>query len=383
MKSILLKEELQRISEMMNISPKLIIEGITPSKASEEFLGKLIGGKSSAEAADEIINRIRRGETGVADKTAASEAFGKFLEKEVYTDVERTFVTKIIDKLFPEFVRAENGKLVGVIRNLRPEVQRVYAGLLSDFSVPAETVARTISDGTGAKILPETVQFYRNKLKNIPIEIPNVGTSGVSSRTSSRASDEIILDIPSFEIKPELENIARNAGIDSRGLSQAVQKDMANESMSRADIIRLEIMEESGKLDLKSKSEALRFKKELNELDLVAKEEKIKLDKLDRDIKELEIKAKNNSINSKEKLDLIEYKSAKQKLLNQRIETISKIKWIFGSLAILSGGIWIFAKRCDWFPSVCEWFNTNQMDDSKSNGGSKSKGGSKKSINDY
>ena len=40
MKSILLKEELQRISEIMNISPKLIIEGITPSKAAEEFLGK-------------------------------------------------------------------------------------------------------------------------------------------------------------------------------------------------------------------------------------------------------------------------------------------------------------------------------------------------------
>ena len=42
MKSILLKEELQRISEIMNISPKLIIEGITPSKAAEEFLGKLL-----------------------------------------------------------------------------------------------------------------------------------------------------------------------------------------------------------------------------------------------------------------------------------------------------------------------------------------------------
>jgi hypothetical protein len=197
------------------------------------------------------------------------------------------------------------------------------------------------------------------------------------------ASDEIILDFSSFEIKPELENIARNAGIDSRGLSQAVQKDIANESMSRADRIRLEIMEESGKLDLKSKSEALRFKKELNELDLVAKEEKIKLDKLDRDIKELEIKAKNNSINSKEKLDLIEYKSAKGKLVNQRFDTLVKMKWLITSLAIMLGAVWIFVKRCDWFPSVCEWFNTNQMDDSKSNGGSKSKGGSKKSINDY
>lgn len=378
MKSILLKEELQRISEIMNISPKLIIEGITPSKAAEEFLGKLFGGKSSAEAADEILSKIRNEEIGVADRAAASEAFGKLLKKEVYTDAERTFVTQIIDKLFPEFVKTENGKLIGLLNNVPNEGARsTLKSMLLDVAGSSDIeVAQTINLlDSKFNVSPENIRMFRNKLKPRPIEIPGAPKpTSVSSRTSSRASDEIILDIPSVEIKPELKNIARNAGIDVNGLTSSIQKDAANESMSRADRIRLDMMEESGKLDLKNKSEALRFKKELNELELVAKEEKIKNDKLDRDIKELEIKAKNNSITSKERLDLIEYKRAKQKLLNERIDTISKIKWIFGSLAILSGSIWVFVKRCDWFPSVCEWFNTNQMDDSKSNDGSKPKG---------
>ena len=201
MKSKLLFEEIKRISEIMNISPKLIIEavtfGITPSKASEEFLGKLIGGKSSAEAAEEILAKIRKGEVGIIEKEAAAKAFGELLEKEVYTDAERIFVTKIIDKLFPEFVKNENKKLIGVLRTLIPEAQKSFVGNLKDLTVPAETIADDLSRITGIKVHPENIQFYRNRrsLGNQPIQIP----TSVQSKPGKPA-DKITVDgIPKTE----------------------------------------------------------------------------------------------------------------------------------------------------------------------------------------
>jgi hypothetical protein len=35
--------------------------------------------------------------------------------------------------------------------------------------------------------------------------------------------------------------------------------------------------------------------------------------------------------------------------------------------ALVAGGVFL-KKRCDWFPAVCDWFDTNQWDDSKSKG---------------
>lgn len=197
MKSILLKEELQRISEIMNISPKLIIEGITPSKAAEEFLGKLFGGKSSAEAADEILAKIRKGETGVADKAAASEAFSKLLEKEVYTDVERTFVTQIIDKLFPEFVKAENGKLIGLLNNVPNEGARsTLKSMLLDVEHASDIEVATTINLLDSKfnVSPENIRMFRNKIKREPIKVPETTkpTSGVGSRESGKPADNII-----------------------------------------------------------------------------------------------------------------------------------------------------------------------------------------------
>jgi hypothetical protein len=384
MKSILLKEELQRISEIMNISPKLIIEGITPSKATEEFLGKLIGGKSSAEAADEILSKIRKGETGVADIAAASEAFGKLLEKEVYTDAERTFVTQIIDKLFPEFVKAENGKLIGLLNNVPNEGARsTLKGMLLDVAGASDIeVAETINLlDSKFNVSPENIRMYRNKLKPRPIEVPKnpveIPTSGVGSRTSSRVSDEIILDIPSFEIKPELENIARNAGIDVNGLSQAVQKDMANETVSRAEKLRLDMMEEVGRLDLEGKKEALRFQKELNELNLLQKEKKIEIDNYDKEIKKLDVLEKEGKITHKQKMNKIEYKKERMSLISEFGKIAYQFRWVITGVLSLAGLVIFIKKRCHWFPAVCDWFDTNQWDDSKS------KGGSKKSINDY
>jgi hypothetical protein len=285
-------------------------------------------------------------------------------------------VTKIIDKLFPEFVRAENGKLVGVIKNLRPEVQNIYAGLLADFNVPAETVARTISDGTGAKILPETVQFYRNKLKNIPIEIPNVGTIGVSSRTSGRASDEFI-NMPTWNepvtITPEIQNIARNAGIDVNGLLNSVQKEST--TSSRVNEATAYMAEESAKLDLANKAEALRLQKQINDLSVMNKQIDVKSNSLNNEVKELEIKQKKNTITHQEEMSLIEKKRELNKLASDRIDNFKKMKFIFITLAVITFGITLINKRCDWFPWACDFFSGK--------GGSKSKGGGKKDINDY
>jgi hypothetical protein len=371
MKSILLKEELQRISEIMNISPKLIIEGITPSKAAEEFLGKLFGGKSSAEAADDILTKIRKGETGVADKAAASEAFEKLIEKEVYTDAERTFVTQIIDKLFPEFVKTENGKLIGLLNNVPNEGARsTLKSMLLDVEHASDIeVAETINLlDSKFNVSPENIRMFRNKIKREPIKVPETTkpTSGVGSRESSRASDEIILNIPSFEIKPELENIARNAGIDVNGLSQAVQKDMANETVSRAERLRLEMMEETAQIDLAGKKEALRFKKEMNDLDLLQKEQKIKKDSYDEQIRELEVLEKENKITHTQKMNLIELRKARAGLVKEYGKTFYQWKWVIVSLLSLVGlGVFV-KKRCNWFPAVCDWFDNNQWEDDKS-----------------
>jgi hypothetical protein len=112
---------------------------------------------------------------GVIDAVKVADAFKVLIEKEVYTDVERIFVTRIIDKLFPEFVKNENRKLIGVLRNLIPEAQKSFVGNLNDLTVPAETIADDLSRISGIKVRPENIQFYRNRrfLGNQAIEIPN------------------------------------------------------------------------------------------------------------------------------------------------------------------------------------------------------------------
>jgi hypothetical protein len=137
------------------------------------------------------------------------------------------------------------------------------------------------------------------------------------------------------------------------------------------------MMEESSKLELEGKKEALRLQKELNELDLLQKEKKVQIDGYNVQIKKLEVLEKEGKITHKQKMDKNEYKKSRAEVVQEYGKTAHQFRWTIGTLfTLVAGGVFL-KKRCDWFPAVCDWFDTNQWDDSKS------KGGGKKDINDY
>jgi hypothetical protein len=151
----------------------------------------------------------------------------------------------------------------------------------------------------------------------------------------------------------DIEQMAVNHGIDTKGITDAIIVDSAKENMSRAEKLRLEMAEEINKIKLDNAKEDLRVKKEFNDLNLLAKEQKIKLDSLDKEIKELEIKGKTNKLSFTEQQNLIQLKLDKQKLWNERIETGRKMKGIFAYAAIIGVAFYAIYRLCGYFPSLC------------------------------
>ena len=216
-------------------------------------------------------------------------------------------------------------------------------------------------------VSPENIRMFRNKLKTRPIEIPGAPkpTSGVGSRESSSVSDELVIDFP-FEIKPELENIARNAGIDVNGLLNSVQKEST--TTSRVNEVTAYMAEQSAKLDLANKAEGLRLQKELNDLSVMNRQIDVKSNSLNKEKLELEVKQKQNNITHQEEMDLIAKKRELNKLASDRIDNFKKMKYIFITLSVIVGGITLIVKRCDWFPWACDFFSRKSKSSGKFDG---------------
>ena len=172
MEKKLINEELLRISEIMNVSPKLIVEG----GGWTEFLEK-IGIKSGSKEESKIIERIKAGEIVGLEATKAVEAFEALLEKDVLSQTERQFVTKVIDELFPNFVDRENDKIYNLINQTNNlNIQDTLLASIIDVKKTDEIVAAQLEKALGIEVSPESVRLIRNREPEFygNIEIPKV-----------------------------------------------------------------------------------------------------------------------------------------------------------------------------------------------------------------
>ena len=108
----------------------------------------------------------------ISDKIVV-EDFKKLLIKPNKTLTERIFVTKVIDELFPNFVRDENNKIISLLESETDnKLRKNLLGSLNDFSKSDEIVASEFKRTLGVDIKPEGIRMLRNKLKPSKIEVP-------------------------------------------------------------------------------------------------------------------------------------------------------------------------------------------------------------------
>lgn len=203
------------------------------------------------------------------------------------------------------------------------------------------------------------------RIKEIDAILPKTTKKPVTPKP--KVDNEIILDIP--EISNSVKTTAQKLGINADEMFNEINDSLPKE-ISRAEKIKLDYIEKMNNLNIEKGEESLKYSKELNGLNLLEKEVKVKTSILEKDLVTLKNKEKHGKITDEEKLRKIEIQQKMTDLRTKQFKIIGKIIGYtsLGIIAIMGLNYfrkWVCEKTESW--GFCQYF--------KLKGGSNNGGG--------
>jgi hypothetical protein len=204
---------------------------------------------------------------------------------------------------------------------------------------------------------PDTVKqmSYNAYLKGLDDLETSVILDIIPKPKTPKVNDEIILDVPN--ISNSAKTNAMKLGINADEMFNEINNSLPKE-ISRAEKLKLDFVEELNNLNIEKGKESLRFSKEINELNLLEKEVKVKTSILDKEYKSLKNKELDGRITDAERLRKIEIKKKLTDLRRSQFKIYSRIIG-YTSLGIIAIMGLNYSRKlfCEKMPEgFCEWF---------------------------